>query len=115
MNPVLLILASLAAVAVLAVGFAVQQVIARRRAAGRPRAPLCTTDDHPEIVVPAREVLSRAALVNPNRALNVHAWDNTPDSGSLTDLDGVLDDAVAEPLVIDRDFFADRRRRSADD
>ena len=49
MNPVWLILASLAAVAVLAAGFAVQQVIARRRAARRPLAPLCTTDDHPEI------------------------------------------------------------------
>lgn len=115
MNPVWLILASLAAVAVLAVGFALQQVIARRRAAARPMAPLCTTDDHPEIVVPAREVLSREALVNPKRALNVHAWDNTPDSGSMIDLDGVLDDAMAEPLVIDREFFADRRRRSPND
>ena len=65
--------------------------------------------------MPAREVLSREALVNPKRALNVHAWDNTPDSGSMIDLDGVLDDAMAEPLVIDREFFADRRCRSPND
>mgnify|MGYP003378165409 CR=1 FL=1 len=110
MNPVWLILASLAAVAVLAVGFAVQQIIAKRRSARRPLAPLCTTDDHPEIEVPAREVFSRDALINPNRTLNVHAWDNTPDSVRPTDLDGVFDDAAAEPSVIDRSFLTDRRR-----
>jgi hypothetical protein len=87
MNPMWMILASLAAVAVLAAVFALQQIAKRRRAARGPMPPLCTTDEHVAQPMPA-QVLSRDSLVNPNRTLNVHAWDNTPDSGPVTDLNG---------------------------
>lgn len=112
MNPMWMILASLAAVAVLAAGFAVQQRVARRRAAREPLPPLCSTDDHVTQPVPM-QVLSRDSLVNPNRTLNVHAWDNTPDSGVVTDLSGDYE-PEAEPLVLDREFLANRSRPGAD-
>jgi len=112
MNPMWMILATLAAVGLLAAVFAVQQIAARRRAARRPLPPLCAADEHVAHPQPV-QVLSRDSLVNPNRALNVHAWDNTPDSGSLMNLDGVLEPA-ADPYVIDRDFLANRGRPGAD-
>src|SRR6478752_5875402 len=111
MNPMWMILATLAAVALLAAVFAVQQIAARRRAARGPLPPLCAADEHVAHPQPV-QLLSRDSLVNPNRALNVHAWDNTPDSGSLMDLDGVPEPA-ADPYVIDRDFLAHRGRPGA--
>lgn len=112
MNPMWMILATLAAVALLAAVFAVQQIAARRRAARGPLPPLCAADEHVAHQQPV-QLLSRDSLVNPNRALNVHAWDNTPDSGSLMELDGVPEPA-ADPYVIDRDFLANRGRPGAD-
>ena len=113
MNPMWMILASLAAVAVLAAIFALQQIAKRRRAARGPMPPLCTTDEHVGQPMPA-QVLSRDSLVNPNRTLNVHAWDNTPDPEMSVDLDGVYD-PDAEPLVLDRDFLANRARRGGEE
>lgn len=106
MNPMWMILASLAAVAALAAVFVVQQIVARRRAARLPLPPLCAVDEHVEQPM---QVLSRDSLVNPNRTLNVHAWDNTPEAGPVTDLGGVYD-PDAEPLMIDRSFLANRGR-----
>lgn len=108
MNPMWMILASLSAVALLAAVFAVQQVVKRRRAAKRALPPMCGTDDHVTQPAPV-QVFSRDSLINPNRTLNVHAWDNTPESGPPTDLDGVLD-PEADPRVIDRTFLANRAR-----
>jgi len=104
-----MLLASLTAVAVLAAVFALQQIAKRRRAARGPMPPLCATDEHVAQPMSA-QLLSRDSLINPNRTLNVHAWDNTPDSATSTDLDGVLYDLSAEPLVLDREFLANRAR-----
>lgn len=107
MNPLWMILASLAAVGGLAAVFAAQHAMKRRRALLRPLAPLCTTEDHTN--TPPLEVLMRESLVKPNRALNVHAWDNTPPSVEDVDLNAVAD-FETDPLLIDRDFLVNRGR-----
>lgn len=112
MNPMWMILASIAAVLVLAAAFVVQQHFARKRRAAAPMPPLCTSDEHvttPTAHPAAVQVLSRDALVNPNRTLNVHGWDDTPDEGVDFDLSGVEDD----PRVIDRSFLSNRSRPGA--
>jgi hypothetical protein len=58
------------------------------------------------------QVLSRDALVNPNRRLDPRSWDNRPDgTESDDDVPGELFDSDVEPdpLVLDRDFLARRR------
>ena len=110
MNPMWMILATLAAVGCLGAVFAVQDKMKRRRAALRPLAPPCVIDDHAS--TPPLEARMRESLVNPKRALNVQAWDNTPPADEQVDLDGV--DFDPEPLLIDRDFLANRGRRGGD-
>jgi len=61
---------------------------------------------------PDLQVLSRDSLVSRNRTLNVHGWDNTPDSGEEFELDGIADpDADSDPYLIDRAFLARRVRQ----
>lgn len=112
MNPMWMILASLAAVGALAALFGVQQIVARRRAARRPLPPLCATDDHVADPMPV-QVFNRSSLVGPKRTLNVHAWDNTPDSGPAIDLDGVFA-PDEDPRVIDRTFLTNCARPGTD-
>lgn len=109
MNPMWMILAALAGVSVLFVAFVIQHRVAQHRKALGPMPPMCTTDEHITMPPPARQVLSRDALVNPNRTLNVHAWGYTPDASGPTDLDGTFD-ADLDPYVVDRDFLAKRSR-----
>lgn len=104
MNPVWMILVTLAGVGGLGVVFAVQQRMKRRRAALRPVAPLCVVEDHR--ITPPLEVLMRESLVNPKRTLNLQGWDNSPPTDEEVDLDGV--DFEPDPTLIDRNFFANR-------
>ncbi|MFT3860355.1 hypothetical protein [Micropruina sp.] len=99
MNPLWMIIGSLVAVALLAVGFTIQHRFARRRAAIRPLPPLGTTGQQAARAA-SRELLSRDALINPNRSRNVPAWDDTPDT------DGIF--APAAETRVDGDFLANR-------
>jgi len=108
--------AALAAVVALGVVFAIHRVFVLRRARSRPLPPLCTTDEHVSQPLagnrhPSFQVLSRDSLVGRNRNLNVHGWDNTPDTGGEFELDGIADpDADSDPYLIDRAFLARRGR-----
>lgn len=104
MNPMWMIFASIAAVLLLTAAFFVHQYLVRRRREKAPLPPLCTTDDHVSTPssAPALQVLSRDALVNPNRTLNVHGWDDTPDAEGELDLSAVSD----APRILDRDFLS---------
>ena len=117
MNPMWMIVASLAAVVALGVIVAVHRVFVRRRAQSRPSPALCATDEHVSQPLaanrePSSQVLSRDSLLRPNRTLNVHGWDNTPDSGAEIELNGITDaDVDSDPYLIDRAFLARRGRK----
>lgn len=116
MNPLWMILASLAGVAALGGIFAAQAALRGRRAARRRLLRESGRLGPIEVVPSEGRVLTRESLLHPNRTLNVRGWDDSPDSGSGVDdiADGTpesSDPFVADPLVVDREFLSRRGSR----
>lgn len=84
-------------------GAAVARLVRRTRSAGVPADEPMPPDGDGAPAEPIRQVLTREALVNPDRRLDVSRWDNSPDDRAEEEIEGEL------PLHFDREYL--RRRQ----
>lgn len=112
MNPLWMILSSLAGVAALGGVFFAQASLRRRRVARRRLLRESGRLPSMQEVAGEPQVLTREGLLDPDRTLDVHGWDDSPDASPDAAADPASSEPpVADPLVLDRDFLARRGPR----